>query len=70
MTIFYALIVLDARTISVTFSFLFPISGYGEEYDDEYDEDASFEDDLKVPEKEEDDNNIYKDMTKHTRYLC
>lgn len=43
-------------------------SGYGEEYDDEYDVESSFEDESSVdPEKEEDENNIYKDMTKHTR---
>jgi len=49
----------------------FSNSGYGEEYDDEYDVDSSFEDESSVdPEKEEDENNIYKDMTKHTRYLC
>lgn len=52
----------------VTFSCINFYSGYGEEYDDEYDVDTSFEDESVDPEKEE-DNNIYKDMTKHTRYL-
>lgn len=42
-------------------------SGYGEEYDDEYDLDSL--EDLIDPEsdKKDDENNIYKDMAKHTR---
>lgn len=66
---FYALIILIARELLCDiFKYAF-FSGYGEEYDDEYDVDTSFEDESVDPEKGDDENNIYKDMTKHTRYL-
>lgn len=44
------------------------ISGYGDDYDGEDYDSTEAEEELNDAPKKEDENNIYKDMEKHSRY--